>query len=69
MLNIAQLLISITLIAVILLQVKGAGMGGAFGQASAGFRTRRGLDKTLFNMTIMLIIVFVLVSVINVKFG
>ena len=69
LLNAIQILISVTLIIVILLQVKGQGMGNVFGGASTGFRTRRGLEKTLFQATIGLIFVFILISVLSVRFG
>ena len=69
MLNVVQIVISIALISVILLQVRGAGMGSVFGQASTGFRTRRGLEKTLFQTTIFLIILFVFISILSVRFG
>ncbi len=69
LLNVVQILISVALVAVILLQVKGQGMGGVFGGASTGFRTRRGLEKTLFQLTILLIVVFILVSFLSVRFS
>ena len=40
-----------------------------FGGASGGFRTRRGLEKTLFQATIGLIVLFVLISLVSVRFG
>lgn len=56
-----QIILSILLVATILLQQSGAGIGGAFGGAeSAGFHTRRGLEKVLFRATIVLAILFVL---------
>lgn len=67
-LNILQILISTFLIAAILLQVKGTGLGSVFGSASAGFRTRRGLEKTLFQVTIVLIVVFIAISILSVRF-
>lgn len=69
LLNIIQVLISITLIGVILLQVKGQGMGNVFGGASSGYRTRRGLERTLFQATIALIVIFVLISILSVRFN
>ena len=69
LLNAIQILISVTLIIVILLQVKGQGMGNVFGGSSTGFRTRRGLEKTFFQATIALIVVFILISVLSVRFG
>ncbi len=64
LLAIAEILISITLIAVILLQVKGEGLGGL--QSGSFVRTRRGVEKTLFQLTILLVIIFLTVSAISV---
>jgi preprotein translocase subunit SecG len=58
-LYIAMIIVSVTLTLVLLLQVKGGGLGGIFGQADTTFRTRRGLEKTLFQFTIVLLVVFV----------
>ena len=65
--NILQILISLTIIMVILLQVREAG-SGFFGSAQASFRTRRGMEKTLFQGTIVLAAVFLVVSVISVRY-
>ena len=51
-LAIASILVSVALISIILLQVKGEGVGGL--QSGSFVRTRRGLEKTLFQMTIFL---------------
>jgi preprotein translocase subunit SecG len=59
-LAIASILISIALIGVILLQVKGEGVGGL--QSGSFVRTRRGMEKTLFQLTIGLSIVWVAVA-------
>jgi len=64
-LNLAEILISIALIAVILLQVKGEGVGGL--QSGSFVRTRRGLEKTLFQLTIVLIVIFLVVSAVSVE--
>ena len=55
-----QVGLSILLVAVILLQQTGAGLGGAFGgsDSSSGFHTRRGAEKILFNATIVIAILF-----------
>ena len=55
-LNIAQIIVSVALILAILLQVRGGGLGGIFGQANTVFRTRRGLEKTLFQLTVILVV-------------
>lgn len=65
-LNVAQIIVSVALMVAILVQVKGEGLGGFFGGEGGGiFRTRRGWEKTLFNFTIALGIVFFLVSLAN----
>ncbi len=63
-LAIAMIFISIALIAIILLQVKGEGIGGL--QSGSFVRTRRGLEKTLFQMTIVLVVIFLVVAAISV---
>ena len=66
-LNIGQLVISIALIGVILLQAKGSGLGGVFGQADTVYRTKRGVEKTLFQLTIALTVIFVALSVVALR--
>lgn len=66
-LNIAQILISIILVLVILLQVREAG-SGFFGSTQTTFRTRRGMEKTLFQSTIALAVVFLIMSIVSVRF-
>jgi preprotein translocase subunit SecG len=63
-LALAMILISIALIAIILLQVKGEGIGGL--QSGSFVRTRRGLEKTLFQMTIVLVVIFLVVAAVSV---
>ena len=66
-LNIAAILVSVALIVVTLLQAKGEGGGGIFGQSDYVYRTRRGVEKTLFQLTIVLAIVFVIIAVISLN--
>jgi preprotein translocase subunit SecG len=66
--NIAQILISTVLIVVLTLQAKGSGFGSALGgQTSSVFRTRRGVERTLFNLTIVLVVVFLAISLLSVR--
>jgi preprotein translocase subunit SecG len=65
-LNVAEIIISIVLILVLLVQTRGAGFNGTFNSDSSVYRSRRGLEKTLFQLTIGLTIVFVIVSVLSV---
>jgi len=62
---IVQIILAITLITVILLQVKSASLGSAFGGSDASIYTsRRGIDRVLFQFTIALSIVFLFTSLI-----
>lgn len=63
--NIIQIVLSLALILVIMLQVRGGGLGGIFGQADTVFRTRRGIEKTLFQITIVLLVLFVAIALIS----
>jgi len=66
-LNLAQIVIAIALIVVIMLQTKGAALGSVFGRSdSAVYKTRRGVEKTVFNVTIGLSIVFFVLAMFNV---
>ncbi len=65
-LNILQIIVAVTLVVVIIMQVRGQG-GGLFGSAEGSFRTRRGLEKTLFQFTIALVGVFIITSLISVR--
>ncbi len=64
--NVIQILISIVLVGVILLQVRGGG-SSLLGSAESSFRTRRGIEKTLFQFTIILVVVFIAMSIISVR--
>jgi len=65
--TIAQMILSVALTAALLLQVKGGGLGGIFGQADTVYRTRRGMEKTLFQITIVLVVLFVGISLAMLK--
>ena len=65
--QIIQIIISVALIAIILVQAQGqGGLGGIFGGDSTVYRTRRGVEKTLFNVTVGLAVAFFVVSIISV---
>ena len=67
--NVAQIVLAIALILVILLQVKGGGLGGIFGQPDSVYRTKRGMEKTLFQLTIALVVLFIILSVVTLRLG
>lgn len=65
--DIAQIILAVVLITVILLQVRGGGLGGIFGQPDSTFRTRRGLEKALFQFTIVLVLIFIVLSILSLR--
>lgn len=65
-LNIAQILVSVVLSIVLVLQAKGSGFGAGLGGSTSMFRTRRGVEKTLFQLTILLAVLFICISAISV---
>jgi len=62
---VAQGILAVALIAAILLQQRGTGLGGAFGGEVTAYRSRRGIERTLFRLTIALAILFVIFSLLN----
>ena len=56
----AQMILAIALMAAILLQQRGTGLGGAFGGEVTAYRSRRGIERTLFRLTIVLALLFAL---------
>jgi preprotein translocase subunit SecG len=64
--KIAQLVISLLLILVILLQNRGTGLGSTFGGSGGVYLTKRGLEKKLFIATIVLAVLFFIVSVLGI---
>lgn len=68
-LNVAQIVLSVSLIMIILFQVRGGGLGGIFGQPGTVYRTRRGVEKILFQLTIVLVVIFLVISVLTLRFS
>ena len=66
---VAQIVLSIALVLTLLLQVRGGGLGGIFGQADTVYRTKRGVEKTLFQLTIVLVVLFITISVLMLRLG
>lgn len=65
--NIALIVLAIALILAVLLQSRGGGLGGIFGGSSSVFRTKRGIERTLFQLTIVLAVLFVALSLVALK--
>jgi preprotein translocase subunit SecG len=66
-LYIAQIVVAVALILVAMLQVRGGGLGGIFGQADTVFRTKRGVERTLFQLTIVLAVIFIILSIVSLR--
>jgi len=57
-------------IVVVIMQTQGGGLAGIFGgEGESQFRTRRGIQRTLFRFTIVLVVVFIILCMVSVKFG
>ena len=65
-LSVFQIGTSLTLVVVILLQAQGTGLGGLFGGGGEEYRSKRGIEKILFYMTIILSVVFLGLSLLGV---
>lgn len=61
-LNIALVIVAVGLTAAILLQNRSAGLGGAFGGSGEGFHVRRGSEKRLFQITVILSALFLVIA-------
>lgn len=68
-LSVVQIVLAIALVVSILFQVRGGGVGGIFGQQSGVYRTRRGVEKLLFRLTIVFVVIFITVSVLTLGLG
>lgn len=64
---IVQIIISVLLIGAILLQSHGSGLGSAWGGGGESYHTKRGVEKSLFIATIILVISFSLVSILALR--
>ncbi len=64
-LAIGQLIVSIALMVSILMQARGTGLSGAFGGDSAVYRSRRGIERRLWQFTIILAILFAVFSLVS----
>ena len=66
-LNISQIVLAVALILIVLFQVRGGGLGGIFGQADTVYRTKRGLEKTMFRLTIALAVLFIIIAIVSLR--
>jgi preprotein translocase subunit SecG len=66
LLAIGQILVSAALIVAILLQARGTGLSGTFGGDSAVYRSRRGIERRLWQFTIVLLVLFIVFALVAV---
>lgn len=64
-LNTSQIILAVLLVAAILLQARGTGVGAVFGGGGNVYRTKRGVEKKLFQLTILISILFFGVALAN----
>lgn len=69
LLPIIQIIVAGALIALILLQAKGVGLGRAWGGGGDFYKSRRGVEKIIFNLTIILVIIFLTSSIASLIFS
>ena len=63
-LGLGQIIVSVALIAAILLQNRGTGLSGTFGGDSAVYRSRRGIERRLWQFTIVLLVLFIVFALV-----
>ncbi|MBX7232788.1 MAG: preprotein translocase subunit SecG [Caldilineales bacterium] len=63
---IAQIILAVLLVVLVVLQTQSSGAGSMFGSDTSVYRTRRGLEKTLYQATIGVSIVFIVISIFSV---
>jgi preprotein translocase subunit SecG len=61
---IALVLVAVGLVAAILLQSRGSGLGATFGGESSVYRSRRGVEARLYQFTIILAVIFVIITLL-----
>lgn len=65
-----ELLVAVILIALLVVQARGGGLGGIFGGwGTPTYRSRRGIERTIFRLTIISAVVFVIVAIVTVSVG
>lgn len=67
-LTLAQIIVSVVLVVLILLQQRGTALGSAFGQEGGFYATRRGIQKKIFWGTIVFGILFIVLAILNLLF-
>ena len=60
-----QIIVSLALVIAVLMQARGTGLSGTFGGDSAVYRSRRGVERRLWQFTILLLVLFVIFSLVS----
>lgn len=66
-LQLAQIIVAAAVATSILLQARGTGLSSTFGGESTAYRSRRGVERTLFRLTVALIVVYVLIAIVGAR--
>jgi len=69
LISIIQIAVSVSLIFLIVLQAKGVGLGRAWGGGGEFYKSRRGVEKIVFNFTIILIVIFLVTSILSLLYS
>ena len=69
LISIVQIAVSISLIVLIILQAKGVGLGRSWGGAGEFYKSRRGVEKIVFNLTLILVAVFLITSILSLIYS
>ncbi len=69
LLALGQIIVSVALIAAVLLQARGSGLSATFGGDSAVYRSRRGIERRLWQFTIVLAVLFAIFSLASYVFS
>jgi protein translocase SecG subunit len=64
---IIQIIVSIILITLVMLQSKDSGLSNPFGATQTGYQTKTGPEKLIYLLTVISILVFIIVSVLNIR--
>ena len=67
LLQVSQFLIAAAVGTSILLQARGTGLSSTFGGESTAYRSRRGIERTLFRLTVVLVVVFIVISLVGAR--
>ena len=63
-----QILVSVALLVLIIVQSKGVGLGSAWGGGGGFYKSRRGVEKIIFNFTIILAALFLITSILSLLY-